>query len=65
MSSLKQRVKNKSIKIKCSREKRKEMMLLGRYAPPVYSIAIDHTGVFNCPIYTQLFCYWSKSKNAR
>ena len=63
MSSLKQRTKNKAVKIKCSREKRKEMMLLGRYAPPTYSITTEHVDVFNCPVYIQYYCYWSKPKH--
>lgn len=58
----KQRVKNKAVKIKCDKEKRREMLLLGRYAPPVFSLLTEQDEDLGCPIYICHYCYWSKSK---
>jgi hypothetical protein len=62
MSSLKQRIKNKPVKIKCSREKRKEMMLTGRYTHAYSILTLQHE-LFFCPVYIQQQCYWSKPKH--
>lgn len=59
--NLHKRLKQRAVKIKCSREKRKEMMLLGRYCV-AYGLSPRQEEIFKCPVYIQYQCYWSKPK---
>lgn len=60
MSSLKQRVKNKSIRLKCSNEVWKEMLAQGRESHVWIRVDVNNPAHYCWQIKD---CYWSKPKH--
>jgi hypothetical protein len=60
MSSIKQRTKNKSIRLKCSREVWKDMLAQGRESHVCIIVDINNPTQYCWQIKE---CYWSKPKH--